>query len=78
VRVPQAALLDERNRWDAAAEARMPKSRLPLNPVQMPITDPWEINMLKLQATARQQLEKMIETARRAQRDPAGGEDGAA
>jgi hypothetical protein len=66
----QAALLDERNRWDVAAEARIPKSRLPLNPVQMPITDPWEINMLKVQATGRHQLETMIETARRAERDP--------
>jgi len=64
----EAAMLDERNRWDAAAEARMPKSRLPLNPEQLPITDPWELNMLKLQASARVRLEAMVETARRAER----------
>jgi hypothetical protein len=65
----QAAMLDDRNRWDAATEARMPKSRLPVNAEQMPIDDTWEINMLKVQAKGRQELEAMIETTRRAERE---------
>jgi hypothetical protein len=65
----EAAMLDDHMRSGAAAEAQMPKSRLPLNLEQLPITDPWEINFLKLQASARQRLETMVETARRAERD---------
>jgi hypothetical protein len=55
----ELALLNEQNRWDAATEAKMPKSQLPVNPEQLPITDPMEINMLTLQASARERLEAM-------------------
>jgi hypothetical protein len=59
-----AALLDERNRWDARTESRLPRNWLPKNTEQMPITDPQELGMLKLQAAARQRLETMMALTR--------------
>lgn len=55
-RLWEAGRLDERNRWDQRTEARKPPRSLPRNSERLPVTEPMELAMLKLQTTTQEKL----------------------